>query len=133
MGECNDRSGLILPGSIPLDAPRVREELLRYSARWLERCCGQRCRWSPGAAPSRAIDAENSRFGALSAARRVARAIFMGSAPHVRQQTARGIEDGRVRLGVVQPGESVATFNDATGRTSESIDPSVHQCGPLLV
>ena len=28
--ESNDRSGLILPGSIPLDAPRVREELLRY-------------------------------------------------------------------------------------------------------
>ena len=28
--ENEDRAGLILPGSIPLDAPRVREELLRY-------------------------------------------------------------------------------------------------------
>ena len=28
--ESNDRSGLILPSSISLDAPRVREELLRY-------------------------------------------------------------------------------------------------------
>ena len=40
----------------------------------------------------------------------------MGSAPHVQQQTARGIEDLRMRLGVAQPGESVAIFNDATGR-----------------
>ena len=72
------------------------------------------------AAP-RAIDADNPRFGAISAARRVARAIFMGSAPHVRQQTARGIEDGRIRLGVVQPGEAVATFNDAAGRLANQL------------
>ena len=26
----DDRAGLILPGSIPLDAQRVREEFLRY-------------------------------------------------------------------------------------------------------
>ena len=73
-----------------------------------------------GAAP-RAIDAENSRFGAISAARRVARAIFMGSAPHARRQTARGLEDMRVRLGVAQPGESVAIFNDATGRMANQL------------
>ena len=47
---------------------------------------------------------------------RVARTIFMGSAPHVQQQQVRGIEDVRVRLGVVQPGEMVAVFNDALGR-----------------
>ena len=57
----------------------------------------------------------------ISASQRVARAIFMGSAPHVRQQTSRGIEDGRIRLGVAQPGEPIAIFNDATGRMANQL------------
>ena len=117
--ESNDRSGVILPGSIPLDAPRVREELLRYLPEGWNAVVDNDVDGTD--AVPRAIDADNPRFGAISAARRVARAIFMGSAPHVRQQTARGIKDGRVRLGVVQPGESVATFNDATGRMANQL------------
>ena len=117
--ENDDRSGLILPGSIPLDAPRVREELLRYLPDGWNAVVDNDVDGAD-AAP-RAIDAENSRFGAISAARRVARTIFMGSAPHVRQQTARGIEDVRMRLGVAQPGESVAIFNDATGRMANQL------------
>ena len=117
--ENDDRSGLILPGSIPLDAPRVREELLRYLPEGWNAVVDNDVDGSD-AAP-RAIDAENSRFGAISAARRVARTIFMGSAPHVRQQTARGIEGVRMHLGVAQPGESVAIFNDATGRMADRL------------
>ena len=117
--ENDDRSGLILPGSIPLDVPRVREELLRYLPDGWNAVVDNDVDGA-GAAP-RAIDADNSRFGAISAARRVARTIFMGSAPHVRQQTARGIEDVRMRLGVAQPGESVAIFNDATGRLADRL------------
>ena len=117
--ESNDRSGLILPGSIPLDAPRVREELLRYLPDGWNAVVDNDVD-GPGALP-RAIDSENSRFGAISAARRVARAIFMGSAPHVQQQTSRGIEAVRIRLGVVEPGESVAVFNDATGRLANQL------------
>ena len=117
--ESNDRSGLILPSSISLDAPRVREELLRYLPEGWNAVVDNDVDGAD-AAP-RAIDADNPRFGAISASRRVARAIFMGSAPHVRQQTARGIEDGRIRLGVVQPGESVATFNDATARLANQL------------
>ena len=117
--ESNDRSGVILPGSIPLDAPRVREELLRYLPEGWNAVVDNDVDGA-GALP-RAIDAENSRFGAISAARRVARAIFMGSAPHARRQTARGIEDVRMRLGVAQPGESVAIFNDAAGRMANQL------------
>ena len=72
-------------------------------------------------ATPRTIDGENPRFGAISASRRVARAILMGSAPHVQQQTVRGIEDVRIRLGVAQPGESVAVFNDAIGRLANRL------------
>jgi len=55
------------------------------------------------------------------AARRVARAVFLGSAPSVREQRNRGVEDIRVRLGVVQPGEQVAIFNDALGHMSDKL------------
>lgn len=110
----DDRSLLILPGSIPLDAPRVRNELLRYlSEGWNaiidKDVDGEHSEpW--------AIDKANPRFGAILAARRVARTIFLGSAPSVRQQTVRGIEDVRVRLGVAQPGEQISVFNDALNR-----------------
>ena len=117
--DSDDRSGLILPGSIPLDAPRVREELLRYLPEGWNAVVDNDVDGAD-AAP-RIIDGENPRFGAISASRRVARAIFVGSAPHVHQQTVRGIEDVRIRLGVAQPGESVAVFNDAIGRLSNRL------------
>ena len=53
--------------------------------------------------------------------RRVARTIFMGSAPHGSGQAVRGLEEMRIRLGVVQPGEPVAVFNDATKRLTDRL------------
>ena len=117
--DSDDRSGLILPGSIPLDAPRVREELLRYLPEGWNAVVDNDV--DGVSATPRTIDGENPRFGAIAASRRVARAIFMGSAPHVHQQTVRGIEDVRIRLGVAQPGESVAVFNDAIGRLANRL------------
>ena len=115
----DDRSLLIMPGSIAIDAPRVREELLRYLPEGWNAVVDKDV--DGDSADPRAIDAENSRFGGISAARRVARTIFMGSAPHVRQQTARGIEDVRIRLGVAQPGEMLSVYNDATGRMTDRL------------
>jgi predicted AAA+ superfamily ATPase len=115
----NDRSLLILPGIMPLDAQRVKDELLGYlSEGWNaivdKDVDGER-------SEPRAIDESSPRFGEFLAARRVARTIFLGSAPSVSQQAVRGIEDVRVRLGVTQPGESVAVFNDAIGRLSDRL------------
>ncbi|HMM43736.1 MAG TPA: hypothetical protein PKA95_17715, partial [Thermomicrobiales bacterium] len=62
------------------------------------------------------IDRENaSQLGRYSATRRVARTVFLGSAP-IEGATNRGIDDRHLRLGVVQPGESIATFGDALRR-----------------
>lgn len=107
----NDASPMIMPGSIPLDVPNVREELIRYLDEG----------WN--SIVSNEIDGKNSvpyqkdqsvpRYGQKLAARRVARTIMLGSAPTVRAQSVRGIEASRIRLGVVQPGESIADFNDA--------------------
>ena len=58
-------------------------------------------------------DESTIRYGNKIAARRVARTIMLGSAPTTRDQAVRGLEASRIRLGVVQPGESISDFNDA--------------------
>lgn len=106
----NDAGLLILPSSIPMDDHDVIEELTRY----LDNA------WKPvietdvdgeRALPIQ-IDRENSNFGRVSATRRVARAIYLGSAPTLRTAN-QGIEYRDILLGSVQPGEPIATFGDA--------------------
>ena len=106
----NDASAMIMPGSLPLDMPNVRDELVRHLPDT----------WN--SIIDREVDGKNSipyqkdrnpRYGRILAARRVARAIMLGSAPTTRDQTVRGLEASRIRLGIVQPGESISDFNDA--------------------
>lgn len=63
----------------------------------------------------RTIDQDSQALGRYSASRRVARTIFIGSAP-ISQGPNPGIEDRKINLGCVQPGETVATFSDALRR-----------------
>ena len=114
-----DRAPLILPSAIPLDSPRVREELLRYLPENWNAVVDKDVEGDRS--EPRAIDEANTRFGAIAAARRVARTIFMGSAPHGSGQAVRGIEEMRIRLGTVQPDEQVAVFNDATKRLTDRL------------
>jgi hypothetical protein len=111
--EKGDRSPLILPASLPLDNPQVQFELTRYlSDNWtpiIERDVD-----GPGALPVR-LDGEQPNLGKLSATRRVARTIFLGSAPSA-GVAHRGLEDRRVKLGCALPGESPAVFGDALRR-----------------
>jgi len=65
-----------------------------------------------------AVDRETPNLGRYSACRRVARTIYMGSAP-IQKAANRGIEDRQVKLGCVQPGEAVATFGDALRRLTD--------------
>jgi len=115
----NDAGLMILPGSIPLDVPNVRDELTRHlSEGW-------------NALVDREVDGRNSvpyqrdqsnpRYGGKLAARRVARTVMLGSAPTVRDQNVRGIEASRIRLGVIQPGENIANFNDALNTLTTSL------------
>lgn len=118
----NDPSPMIMPGSLPLAVTDVSDELIRYlpeSAAW-------------NSIVSSEVDGENStpyqidkntpRFGGCMAARRSARAIMLGSAPRTANQAARGIEKPRVLLGVAQPGEYVATFNDAISELTRRLN-----------
>jgi predicted AAA+ superfamily ATPase len=114
--ERQDGNLVILPANVPVDDPAVQFELTRY----LEDP------WVPviekdvdGAhSLPLAIDRENPNLGRYSACRRVARTIYMGSAPTQRAAN-RGIDDRQVKLGCVQPGESVATFGDGLRRLTD--------------
>ncbi len=61
------------------------------------------------------LDRANPNLGRYSASRRVARTIFLGSAP-IAQAANPGLDDRHIKLGCVQPGESIATFGDALRR-----------------
>jgi predicted AAA+ superfamily ATPase len=108
-----DRNPLILPANIAIDDPRVQSELTRYLPdNWapvIEKDVD-----GPNSLPLR-LDSEIPNLGKLSACRRVARAIYMGSAP-TGGAAHRGVEDRSIKLGCVMPGESPAVFGDALRR-----------------
>jgi len=111
-----DVSPLIMPGSVPLDALGVRDEITQYLTD----------QWKPiidadidgaGSVPQ-TIDSERPLFGKRSLTRRIARSVFLGSAP--RLHTAhKGIERHRVFLGVAQPGDTVGNFGSALQMLSD--------------
>ena len=107
----NDGSPMIMPGSIALDVPNVRDELTRHLPEGWNAIVDREVDGKKSIPFQK--DQEIARYGHKLAARRVARTIMLGSAPTSRAQSVRGIEASRIRLGVVQPGENVADFNDA--------------------
>lgn len=114
--ERGDSSLLILPGTVPIDAPAVSSELTRYlEDGWIPVI--ENDIDGPTALPLR-LDRDNPNLGRYSATRRVARTIYLGSAP-IQQIANRGIDDSHVKLGCVQPGESPATFGDALRRLTD--------------
>jgi len=124
--EKGDRNPLILPSTIPIDDPRVQSELTRYLSD----------NWAPiiekdvdgsSSLPLK-IDADQPNLGKLHAARRVARTIYLGSAP-TSAAAHRGLEDRRVKLGCVMPGEAPAVFGDALRRLAGAAT-YLYQDGP---
>ncbi|MDR6226166.1 Swt1 family HEPN domain-containing protein [Desmospora profundinema] len=114
--ERNDSSLLIMPGMIPVDEPSVQSELTKYlDDPW--RPVIERDVDGVGSLPL-SLERGNPNLARYSAARRVARTIYMGSAPHERANN-RGIEEKTIKLGCVQPGESAATFGDALRRLTD--------------
>ena len=107
----NDASAMIMPGSLPLDMPNVRDELVRHLPDTWNSIIDREVDGKNSIPYQK--DKSNHRYGRIVAARRVARTIMLGSAPTTRDQAVRGLEASRIRLGIVQPGESISDFNDA--------------------
>jgi hypothetical protein len=107
---------MILPANVPLDAVAVQSELTRYLPPT----------WSPviekdidgsHSLPLR-IDRENPMLGRYSACRRVARTLYLGSAP-MQDAANKGLDDRQVKFGCVQPGETSGTFGDALRKLAD--------------
>ena len=124
--EKGDQNPLILPANIAIDDPRVQFELTRYlSDNWvpvLEKDVD-----GPSSLPLR-LDGEVPNLGKFAASRRVARAIYLGSAPTA-DAAHRGIEDRRIKLGCVMPKETPAVFGDALRRLAGAAT-YLYQDGP---
>ena len=124
--EKGDRNPLILPGNVAIDDVRVQSELTRYlSDNWVPVI--EKDVDGPNSLPLK-LDSELPNLGKFSACRRVARAIYMGSAPTT-AAAHKGIEDRRVKLGCVMPGESPAIFGDALRRMAGAAT-YLYQDGP---
>jgi predicted AAA+ superfamily ATPase len=114
--ERQDASLLILPASVPIDDPAVQYELTRHlEDHWapiIEKDVD-----GPYSLPLQ-LDRDYPNLGRYSASRRVARTIYLGSAPTLNAAN-KGLDDRHIKLGCAQPGESVATFGDALHRLTD--------------
>lgn len=112
-----DANLLIAPGNIPMGESEIQSELTRYlEDQWLPIIDTDV--EGPNSLPQELDNQMASTLGRYSASRRVARAIYIGSAPTLRAAN-RGIDDRRIKLACVQPGEITATFSDALRRLSD--------------
>lgn len=112
---------MILPGSLPLYDGSSRNELTYYlPAGWdpvLEKDIdGDR-------AETTELENKEPRFGAVNAARRVARTIFLGSAPSsvATKPGIRGLDRARILLGCLQPGQPSSIYVDALSRLADRL------------
>ena len=109
----NDPSVMIMPGSVAISSARVEPELLHYlDASWQSIIAGD---VDGITSTPYKIDQSAPNLNRYSATRRVARTIFMGTAPTHGQEN-KGLDDKQINLGVVQPGERPAIFGDALRR-----------------
>jgi predicted AAA+ superfamily ATPase len=112
---------LILPGSLPLHDGSTRNELTYHlPPGWdavIERDIdGER-------AETTELESKEPRFGQVGAARRVARTIFLGSAPSsaAPKVSIRGVDRARMVLGCLQPGQTSSVYSDALNRLSDRL------------
>jgi hypothetical protein len=133
----NSKDLLIMPSSIPLDDNDVKNQLVRFLDNQWEPIISQDVD-GPQSTPTR-LDTENPNFGRVSACKRVARSLYIGTAPDA-DAVRKGIGDQRVKLACVMPGEPIgrgapreqsAPARRANGRTQHPPGPGGHQAGRL--
>ena len=108
----NDNSPLIMPGTLPLFDKTVATEFTRHldnETVWLPiidtEIDGKK-------SVAHRIDGLNPMYGEMQMARRVARTLFLGTAPRIRSQ-ASGLDILHIRLGTLEPGVPVSRPPDA--------------------
>ena len=108
-----DSSPLIMPANLPLSDPALANE---FASLLLGNWAPVLTEVDSNYSKTDAIDRGSQVFGRIGgAARRIARCVFLGSAP---SGSLRGIDRNRIHLGVVVPGQGTAVYNDALNRMS---------------
>lgn len=114
-----DASPLIMPANLTLDDPALADEFTRL----LEKSGSN---WEPvitevdsNGSRTDQIDGKSKTFSEVGgAARRIARTIFLGSAD---SHAVKGISQQQIRIGVVEPGQNAANYNDALSRMTGNL------------
>jgi len=117
----NDKDLMILPGSLPLYDGSARNELIYYlGPGWdpvIDRDIdGER-------AETTELEKKETRFGSVQAARRVARTVFLGSAPSsvTMRPGIRGLDRACILLGCLQPEQTSSLYSDALNRLADQL------------
>lgn len=122
--ENNDQGPLILPSNVPMDDSEIQGELMRYlEDPW--RAVIQKDVDGNNSLPKQ-IDNDYPNIGRYSGTRRVARTLFFGSAPTFNAAN-RGIDEQRIKLGSILPGENIPTFTDALRHLTDKATYVYHQ------
>ncbi|HEX3960596.1 MAG TPA: Swt1 family HEPN domain-containing protein [Trebonia sp.] len=114
--ERDDPAPLILPGGVPLDADDVLTEISQYLEDSFKPVIDADIDGA-SSTPAR-IDASRSTLGTRKVTRRLARAIFLGSAPTLKA-AHRGIERQHIWLGIATPGDTIGNFANALSLLSD--------------
>ena len=119
--KANNTELMILPGSLPWAESDVRDEMTYLLPPGWDAVIegdidGER-------AETTELEAREPRFGQVNAARRVARTLFLGSAPSsvATKPGIRGLDRARVLLGCLQPGQATAVYADALTRIGDKL------------
>ena len=114
--QTRDDAPLILPGNLTLSDPAFADEFVKLLGEQWRPVLGE---IDQAGSRTDNIDSSSNRFGEVGgAAKRVARAIFLGSAP---SGAFRGINDNNIHLGVVEPGQGSAVYREALDQMRGSL------------
>jgi len=105
-----DASPIILPASIPIDAPKVSSELTQYLPDSWKAIIDADIA-GPNSTPS-AIDEDRPLLGQRAITQRLAKSIFIGATPTLKS-AHKGIERQNVWLGSAIPGDTIGNFGSA--------------------
>ncbi len=114
--ERDDPAPLIMPGGVPLDADDVLTEISQYLEDSFKPVIDADI--DSGSSTPAKIDASRPALGQRKITRRLARAIFLGSAPTLKA-AHRGIERQHIWLGIATPGDTIGNFANALSLLSD--------------
>ncbi|WP_419705841.1 Swt1 family HEPN domain-containing protein [Promicromonospora sp. NFX87] len=112
-----DNSPLVIPGTVALDSAAVRRELVQYLPHGWDAVVQNDVDGDESVA--RRVDKDRPNLGNRSMTVRVARTVFMESAPTV-ATTHKGVDRKRLVLGLALPGDVVGNIGSALGALQDA-------------